>query len=138
VEGSLYERLGGTDAIRAVTLAFEERAGKDDRINQKFARTDLDRLTKEFLDQVCQATGGPCTYTGRDMTETHAHMGVTSGEFDAFMEDMVAVLDGFNVGKADQDAILSFLRSFRGEIVEVDSPQVGTPLPSAFIPGPPL
>jgi len=138
VEASLYERLGGTDAIRAVTLAFEERAAKDGRINQKFARTNLDRLTKEFVDQVCQATGGPCTYTGRNMTETHAHMGVTSGEFDAFMEDMVAVLDGFNVGKAEQDEILSFLRSFRGEIVEVDSPQVGTLLPSAFTPAPPL
>ena len=124
MEGSLYERLGGVDAITAVARAFDDRAGKDDRINQKFARTNLDRLTKEFVDQLCQDTGGPCTYTGLSMTQAHTNMGVTNGEFDAFMEDMVAVLDGFNVGKADQDAILSFLRSFRGEIVEVDSPQV--------------
>jgi hypothetical protein len=75
VDGSLYERVGGTDGIRAATLAFEDRAAKDARINQKFARTDLDRLTKEFVDQVCQATGGPCTYTGRNMTETHANRG---------------------------------------------------------------
>jgi hemoglobin len=138
VDGSLYERLGGTDGITAATHAFEERAGKDARINQKFARTDLDRLTKEFVDQVCQATGGPCTYTGRNMTETHAHMGVTSGEFEAFMEDFTAVLDDFKVGQADQDQLVSFLRSFRGEIVEVDSSQEGTPLPAAFVPAPPL
>jgi hemoglobin len=138
MDRSLYERLGGTDGIKAATLAFEDRAGKDARINQKFARTDLDRLTKEFADQVCQATGGPCTYTGRNMTETHANMGVTSGEFEAFMEDFVAVLDDFKVGKADQDELVSFLRSFRGEIVEVDSSQVGTALPSAFVPGPAL
>ena len=85
MENSLYERLGGVDAITAVVRAFEDRAGKDDRIKQKFARTDLARLTKEFVDQLCEATGGPCTYTGRNMTETHADMGVTNGEFDAFM-----------------------------------------------------
>jgi hemoglobin len=138
VERSLYDRLGGTDAITAVTHAFEERAAKDDRINQKFARTNLDRLTKEFVDQVCQDTGGPCTYTGLSMKTAHTNMGVTSGEWDAFMEDLVATLDGFNVGKAEQDELLNILRPMRPDIVEVDSPQVGTPLPSAFTPAPPL
>ena len=95
MQASLYERLGGTDAITAVTRAFEDRAGNDDRINQKFARTDLNRLTKEFVDQVCEATGGPCTYTGLSMTQAHTNMGVTNGEFDAFMEDLVATLDDF-------------------------------------------
>ncbi len=138
MESSLYDRLGGIDAITAVARAFEDRAAKDDRINQKFARTNLDRLTKEFVDQLCQATGGPCTYTGRDMTETHTNMGVTSGEFDAFMEDLVATLDGFKVDKADQDELLSMLMAMRGEIVEVDSSQVGTPLPVAFAAAPAL
>jgi hemoglobin len=138
VDRSLYDRLGGTDAITAVTHAFEDRAAKDDRINQKFARTNLDRLTKEFVDQVCQDTGGPCTYTGLSMKTAHTNMGVTSGEWDAFMEDLVATLDSFNVGKAEQDELLSILRPMRPDIVEVDSPQVGTPLPSAFTPAPPL
>jgi hemoglobin len=138
VDRSLYERLGGLEAINAVARAFEERAGKDDRINQKFARTNLDRLTKEFVDQLCQDTGGPCTYTGRSMKETHLHMGVTSGEWDAFMEDLVATLDGFDVPKAEQDELLNLLRPMRAEIVEVESSQTGTPLPSAFTPGPPL
>ena len=135
---SLYERLGGIDAITAVARAFEDRAAKDDRINQKFARTNLDRLTREFVDQLCQDTGGPCTYTGRTMTEAHTNMGVSSGEFDAFMEDLVATLDDFEVGKAEQGELLSLLRPMRGEIVEVDSSEVGTPLPSAFAPAPPL
>jgi hemoglobin len=138
VEGSLYERLGGVDAITAVTRAFDERAGKDDRINQKFARTNLDRLAKEFVDQLCQDTGGPCTYTGLSMRQSHTDMGVTNGEFDAFMEDLVAVLDDFKVGKVEQDELLGLLRPMREDIVEVDSGQVGTPLPSAFAPAPPL
>jgi hemoglobin len=138
LERSLYERLGGIEAITAVARAFEDRAAKDDRINQKFARTNLDRLTKEFVDQLCQDTGGPCTYTGLSMKQTHTNMGVTSGEWDAFMEDLVATLDGFNVGKAEQDQLLNILRPMRADIVEVDSPEVGTPLTSAFTPAPPL
>ena len=138
MEQSLYERLGGIDALTAVTRAFEERAAKDDRISQKFARTNLDRLTKEFVDQLCQASGGPCTYSGLDMTVAHTNMGVTSGEFNAFMEDLVAVLDDFKVGKAEQDELLNLIRPMRGEIVTVDSSQVGTPLPAAFSPAPPL
>jgi hemoglobin len=138
MDTTLYERLGGSDAISTVAVAFENRAAKDDRINQKFARTDLNRLTKEFVDQLCQDTGGPCRYTGRNMTETHANMGVTSGEFDAFMEDLVATLNEFNVAKADQDELLGLLKPMESEIVEVDSSQVGTPLPTEFKPAPPL
>src|SRR5215475_13642247 len=115
VEASLYERLGGVDAITAATRAFEERAAKDDRISQKFARTNLDRLTKEFVDQLCEATGGPCTYAGLDMTVAHTNMAVTNGEFDAFMEDLVAVLDEFKVGKAEQDELLNLIRPLRSE-----------------------
>ena len=138
MEPSLYERLGGIEAITAVIRALEDRAAKDDRLNQKFARTNLDRLTKELVDQLCQDTGGPCTYTGLSMRQAHTNMGVTSGEFDAFMEDFVATLDGFNVGKAEQDELLNWLRPMRAEIVEVESPRTGTPLPSAFTPAPPL
>ena len=137
-EGSLYDRLGGIDAITAVVRAVADRQLHDDRINQKFARTNTDRLVKEFVDQICEATGGPCTYTGRSMTEAHHDMGVTNGEFDAFVEDVVAVLDDFKVGKAEQDELLSLLAPLRGEIVEVDSNQTGTPLPPEFTAAPAL
>jgi len=61
VDGSLYERLGGVDAITAVVRAVVDRQMKDDCIDQKFARTNVDRLIKEFVDLICQATGEPCT-----------------------------------------------------------------------------
>ena len=72
------------------------------------------------------------------MTEAHHNMGVTSGEFQAFVEDVVAVLDDVKVGKAEQDEVLNLLAPLRGEIVEVDSSRVGTPLPSAFMSAPAL
>ena len=138
MERSLYDRLGGTDAITAVVRAVVDRQLKDDRINQKFARTNRDRLIKEFVDQICQATGGPCKYTGRNMTETHHNMGVTNGEFRAFAEDVVAVLNDFKVGATEQDELLNILAPLREEIVEVDSDQTGTPLPSEFTAAPAL
>lgn len=72
------------------------------------------------------------------MTEAHTNMGVTSGEFNAFVEDFVAKLDDFKVPKADQDELLGLLVPMQPDIVEVDTPQAGTPLPAAFEPAPPL
>ena len=135
---SLYERLGGLDAITAVVDSFAARCAGDDRINQKFARTDIPRLKKMLVDQVCEATGGPCTYTGRSMRETHDGMQVTAGEFDALVADLVATLDQFNVPKAEQDELLGLLGTMRDAIVEVESPETGTPLPDSYQAAPPL
>jgi hemoglobin len=77
-------------------------------------------------------------YTGLSMKKAHTNMVVTNREFDAFIKDLVAVMDGFTVEKAEQGELLNLLRPMRADIVEVDSAQVGTPLPSAFAPAPPL
>src|SRR2546423_14348313 len=111
---SLYERLGSLDAITEVVESFVARCAGDDRINKKFERTDISRLKRMLVDQVCEATGGPCTYTGRDMRETHDGMGVTPGEFGALVEDLVATLDQFGVPKAEQDELVGPLRPRRG------------------------
>jgi hemoglobin len=136
--GSLYERLGGMESITAVVEDFRDRVAKDDRINQKFAKTDLVRLRKMLIDQVCEAAAGPCTYTGRSMKDAHAGMKVTNGEFDALVQDLVATLNHYNVGKKEQDEILGVLGPLKTDIVEVDSTQVGTPLPSTYEPAPAL
>jgi hemoglobin len=132
MEGRLYERLGGIESITAVVEDFRDRVAKDDRINQKFARTDLGRLTRMLIDQVCQAAGGPCSYTGRSMKEAHAGMGVTNGEFDALVGDLVSTLNQFKVGKTEQGELLGLLGPLKPDIVEVDSSQVGTPLPPTY------
>jgi hemoglobin len=135
---SLYERLGGLDAITAVVDSFVARCAGDDRINRKFERTDIPRLKEMLLDQVWEAAGGPCTYTGRDMRETHDGMEVTAGEFDALVKDLLATLDELDVPKADQDELLGLLGPMRGDIVEVESPETGTPLPETYRAAPAL
>jgi hemoglobin len=135
---SLYDRLGGIEAITAVVEAFVARCAGDARINPKFERTDVPRLKKMLVDQVCEATGGPCAYTGREMKETHDGMGVTAGEFDALVEDLVATLEEFSVPKAEQDELLGLLAPMRENIVEVESPATGTPLPETYEAAPAL
>jgi hemoglobin len=135
---SLYERLGAMEAITSVVDAFVARCADDVRINQKFERTDIPRLKKMLVDQVCEAAGGPCTYTGRDMKETHDGMGVTAGEFDALVEDLVATLDDFKVPKAEQEELLGLLGPLREDIVEVESPETGVPLPETYQTAPAL
>jgi hemoglobin len=135
---SLYDRLGGKDAIVAVVDDFVARCAGDDRVNAKFGRTDIPRLKKMLVDQVCEATGGPCTYTGRDMKETHTGMGVTKGEFDSLVEDLVATLDQFNVPKPEQQELLGVLAPMQPNIVEVESTETGTPLPETYQAAPAL
>jgi hemoglobin len=135
---SLYDRLGGRKAIVAVVDDFVARAAADSRINAKFARTDVPRLTAMLVEQVSEATGGPVKYTGRGMRETHDHMAVTAGEFDALVADLVATLNGFNVPTAERQELLGILGPLRGDIVEVESPTTGTPLPDGYKPAAPL
>ena len=138
MQSSLYDRLGGKDAIVAVIDDFVGRCAGDGRINKKFSRSDIPRLKTMLVDQVCEAAGGPCTYGGRSMRETHDGMRVTAGEFDALVEDLVGTLDEFDVPKADQDELLALLGPMRGEIVEVESPETGTPLPESYQTAPAL
>jgi hemoglobin len=138
VGASLYERLGGLDAINAVVDAFVGRCAADGRINGKFASTDIPRLKANLVDQVCAASGGPCTYSGRDMRTTHDGMAVTAGEFDALVGDLVATLDQFGVGETEKAELLGALAPMRGDIVEVESAGTGTPLPDGYRNAPPL
>jgi|SRR5688572_24220853 len=135
---SLYERLGGKDAIKAVVDELATIAIADNRINKKFARSNPERLKFELAEQICAATGGPCKYTGRDMKAAHKNMGVTEGEFNALVEDLVKALDKFNVGAAEKNELLGILAPMKSQIVEVKSQATGTPLPPNFKPAPPL
>lgn len=131
---SLFDRLGGKAAITAVVDSFVARVAADARINKKFAKSDVGRVKAMLVDQICTQTGGPCTYTGRSMKEAHANMGVTEGEFNALVEDLVTTLKSFNVPDKEQNELLTALGAMKGDIVEVPSQATGTPLPKTFVP----
>ena len=135
---SLYDRLGGKDAISAVVDDFAGNVLADTRINKKFGKSDPARLLANLKDFVCFATGGPCRYTGLTMKESHKNMGTTAGEFGALVEDLVKTLNKFNVPAAEQKELLNALGGLRADIVESESPATGGDLPANFKPAPPL
>ena len=115
---SLYDRLGGKPAITAVVDDFVGRVAADNRINGKFANTDIPRLKMLLVEQICQASGGPCTYTGRSMKATHLGMGVSSSDFDALVGDLVTTLNKFKVPEREKNDLLGALGPMKGDIVE--------------------
>jgi hemoglobin len=120
---TLYDRLGGKKAIVAVVDEFVSRVAADTRINAFFTATASDpaRLAKfkgNLVDQICQASGGPCKYTGKDMKSAHAGMGISSADFNALVEDLVGALDKFKVAEADKNTLLGVLGPMKSDIVE--------------------
>ena len=115
---SLFKRLGGKEAIVAVVDDFVARVGADKRINKFFAKTDLTKLKMHLVTQICEASGGPCKYTGLSMKEAHKGMGVSGADFSALVEDLVATLDKFKVGEREKTELLSVLGPMKSDIVE--------------------
>ena len=114
---SLYDRLGGKGAITAVVDEFVGNVAGDKRINGYFAKTDIPRLKRNLVDQICSATGGPCVYTGRDMKTTHKGMGIADADFNALVEDLVKALDKFNVPAKEKGELLGILGPLKPQIV---------------------
>jgi len=120
---SLYDRLGGKTAIVAVVDDFVANCAADARINKFFTATAADKnrlaaFKNKLVDQICEAAGGPCKYTGRDMKTAHAGMGIGNAEFNALVEDLTKSLNKFKVAKAEQDQLLGVLGPMRAQIVE--------------------
>jgi len=114
---SLYDRLGGLGAITAVVDDFVGNVAADNRINKFFAKTDITRLKRLLVEQICAGTGGPCTYTGRDMRSVHAGMGITDAQFNALVEDLVKSLDKFKVPEKEKGELLGILGPMKPSIV---------------------
>ena len=114
---SLYDRLGGQPAINAVVDDFVGNVAADSRINGFFARTDIPRLKKNLADQICAGTGGPCTYTGKDMRTAHKGMNITDAQFGALVEDLVKTLDKFKVPETEKGELLAILGPMKPQIV---------------------
>jgi len=120
---SLHDRLGGTTAIASVVDGFVANVAADARINKFFTRVASDtaamrQFKQKLVDQICQGSGGPCTYTGKDMKTAHTGMGLSNADFDALVEDLVRALDSAGVPQKEKDELLAILGPMRTDIVE--------------------
>jgi hemoglobin len=118
---SLYDRLGGYNAIAAVVDDFIGRLVADKRFEKFFAGFSVDsrkRIRQHIVDQFCAAAGGPCIYTGRDMKTTHGGLGITEDDWNASAKHLVESLDKFKVPEKEKSDLLAFVTSLKKDIVE--------------------
>ncbi len=116
-EPSLYQRLGGTPGISAVVDDFVDNVRADPGINRRFQGVDINHTKQMLTELFCQDTGGPCTYTGRSMKDTHRGMDISDAEFNAMASDMAKTLDSFHLPQRERTDVLNLLNSMRGDIV---------------------
>jgi hemoglobin len=114
---TLYAELGGMEAITKVVDMFFARLNADARINTLFAKVDHNDLRRLVIEQICEATGGPCKYSGRSMEEAHSGLNLTEADFSAFMGDLVAAMDDLKVPLAQQNKLIALLAPMKPQIV---------------------
>ena len=118
---TLYKRLGGYDAIAAVTDSFLGKMVADPALKPFFdghSKDSLTRIRQLVVDQLCAATGGPCKYTGRDMKTVHTGLGISEAHWNTAVKYLVATLDEFKVPAKEKEELLAIASSLKKDIVE--------------------
>lgn len=118
--GSLYRRLGGYDAIAAVTDDFIGRLIADNQLNRFFGGVSADsqkRVRQHVVDFLCNATGGPCYYIGRTMKASHEGLGIGEGEWQLSVRHLIETMDKFQVPQKERDEVLAAVGGLKTDIV---------------------
>jgi len=119
-EPTLYKRLGGREGIRGVVDDFVAFLVADPRVKDRFTKltpAQVEKLKTNASDQICDATGGPCSYLGKDMKAAHTGMNITEADWSATVEDLIKALDKRNVAKKDQQELIGLLAPMKKDIV---------------------
>ena len=117
---TLYKRLGGREGIAIVVGDFVTSMAGDSRVNARFKDmkpADVEKLKSNLADQICDATGGPCSYLGRDMKTAHKGMKITDAEWSATVENLSKALDKNKVDAKDKSELLGMLGPMKADIV---------------------
>ena len=114
---TLYDRLGGRDALIGIVEDFLANVAADKRIAPFFQGVDSQGLRQKLVDQLCELAGGPCKYTGRDMRAMHDGMAIQEEHWNAFVEDLKLSLDKFKVADPEAKDLLAIIEKMRDQIV---------------------
>lgn len=114
---TLYDDLGGKDGVGQIVELLLTRISDDPRIADHFAAVDILNLNDKLIEQICFESGGPCTYTGRDMVEAHASRKVSNADFNALVEDLTWAMDQRKVPRTAQNRLLARLAPMHKDIV---------------------
>jgi hemoglobin len=118
---TLYERLGGYDAITAVANDLLPRLNADPQLGRFWVHRGEDGVQREkqlLIEFLCASMGGPMYYRGRDMVLTHRGMRISESDWNVFLGHAGATLARFEVPEAEQREVVAFVQSLKKEIVE--------------------
>ena len=115
---ALYEQLGGEAGVVAIVDQFLSKLADDQRINHFFLDTNLKRFREKLIEQFCSLSGGPCTYTGDSMQQSHAGMGVGHAHFNALVEDLIEAMEHCKVATGAQNRLLALLAPMHQDVIE--------------------
>lgn len=116
-EENLFQALGGQQGVNVIVENFIMEIARDERVIDHFAVSNVERFRTMMREHLCFIADGPCEYTGDSMIDTHVGMGVTEGDFNAIVEDMMAAMNQAKVPIGTQNRLLSRLAELRGEII---------------------
>lgn len=116
--GTLFDAMGGASVLHAAVDRFTDVVIEDPRINFTFAESDLGKFKQLLYEQLCQLSGGPCTYTGRDMRSAHQKLMINTAEFDALAEDLYIALGKAGVPYRLQNKLMAKLAPMKRDIVK--------------------
>jgi hemoglobin len=114
---TLYESMGGEMVLRTAVDHFADNVQTDNRINFTFAEADISKFKRLIFEQLCNLSGGPCKYTGRDMRTSHAKLKINNAEFNALAEDLYIALDQAGVPYRLQNQLMALLAPMQHQIV---------------------
>ncbi|WP_434702548.1 group I truncated hemoglobin [Pseudomonas sp. Z1-12] len=117
-DDSLYQDLGAQAGITRIVEGMLLNIARDERIVERFRKIDIERLRDKLIEQFCLETGGPCTYTGDSMAESHKGQNISRSDFNALVEDLIAAMDEQRVPVPVQNRLIARLVPMRGEIIE--------------------
>ncbi len=117
-DDSLYRDLGSMPGITRIVEGMLLNVARDPRIVEHFRRVDIQRLRNKLIEKFCVEAGGPCTYTGDSMAETHKGQNVTRSDFNALVEDLIAAMDKEGIAVRVQNRLIARLAALRGEVIE--------------------
>ena len=118
---TLYERLGGYDALNAVADDLLPRLRGDAQLGRFWQHRGEDGIRRErqlLVDFLSASTGGPMYYTGRDMKTSHKGMKISESDWTIFLGHAGATLDAFKVPPAERQEVVAFVLSLKADIVE--------------------
>jgi hemoglobin len=116
-DGTLYSRLGGHEAIRAVVDDFYDRLLADDELGGFFEDADMEELRRTQTDFLCEAAGGPETYDAAPVREAHLHVPFTPSHIQRAVELLYESLDEFDVPEEDADRIVGAIAAYEDDLL---------------------